>query len=167
MKAAQREEAFAQLVEEGKICQARVDGVRTPLYFRAEALPLAHAVCAGVSPRPRCEVIAALDCLLWDRKWIRELFGFAYQWEIYVPANQRKFGYYVLPLLWGERFVGRVEAVADAKARTLRVKNLWLEDGVRCTKTLQAAIDSCLKRLAKFNLCDQVAGEVESFSPSH
>ena len=167
LKAAQREEAFAQLVEEGKICQARVDGVRTPLYFRAEALPLAHAVCAGVSPRPRCEVIAALDCLLWDRKWIRELFGFAYQWEIYVPANQRKFGYYVLPLLWGERFVGRVEAVADAKARTLRVKNLWLEDGVRCTKTLQAAIDGCLKRLAKFNLCDQVAGDVESFSTSH
>ena len=84
-----------------------------------------------------------------------------------MPANQRKFGYYVLPLLWGERFVGRVEAVADAKTRTLQVKNLWLEDGVRCTKTLQAAIDGCLKRLAKFNLCDQVAGEVESFSTSH
>lgn len=72
--------------------------------------------------------------MLWDRKLIEALFDFHYRWEIYTPPEKRIYGSYVLPILHGERFVGRIEAVCDRRSKVLRVKNLWWEDGVRRTK---------------------------------
>ena len=149
----QRNEAFRQLLEEGAILEVGVEGLRSPLYCQAQDFPLAEAVLRGGRWRPRCELLAPLDCMLWDRKLLKALFGFDYTWEIYTPAAKRKYGFYVLPLLYGDRMVGRVEAVADQKADTLAVKNIWYEDGVRQTKKLQTAVESRLKRLAKFNGC--------------
>jgi uncharacterized protein YcaQ len=62
---------------------------------------------------------APLDSLIWDRKLIKALFGFNYTWEIYTPAEKRKYGAYILPILWGERFIGRIEAVNDRKPKSL------------------------------------------------
>ena len=156
LKADQRREAFSQLREEGKILPVQVEGIRDPLYFRAEDEPLLLQAASDARFTPRCELIAPLDCMLWDRKLIRALFGFEYTWEIYTPAVKRKYGFYVLPLLYGEKFAGRVEAVADKKAGVLTLRNLWLEDGVRKTKALQGAIDRCLARFARFNGCNEV-----------
>ena len=111
----------------------------------------------GKKYKPRCELIAPLDCVMWDRKLIKVLFGFDYTWEIYTPANKRKYGYYVLPMIYGDQFVGRIEAVNDRKTKTLNVKNIWYEDGVRHTKALVSAVDDCIKRFAKFNECDTVS----------
>lgn len=154
MKATQRSEAFRQLLEEGKILAVQVEGLKDVLYCRCEDAALLEEAVRGEKYRERCEVIAPLDPLMWDRKLIRALFGFDYTWEIYTPAAQRKYGFYVLPLLFGERFVGRVEAAADHKARMLTVKHIWYEDGVRQTKKLQNAVEKCLRRLAAFNDCD-------------
>ena len=106
--------------------------------------------------QPRCSFIAPLDPFMWDRKLIRALFSFDYGWEIYTPAEKRKYGYYVLPVVYGERFVGRMEAVAQAKTGLLEVRNIWYEDGVRQTKKLVSEIGRAVKRLAKFNGCGEI-----------
>lgn len=156
LNAGERSAAFAQLREEGKILSVSVEGIRAPLFCRAEDAPLLAQAASDARFTPRCELIAPLDCMLWDRKLIRALFDFEYTWEIYTPAVKRKYGYYVLPMLYGERFAGRVEAVADRRAGALTVKHVWLEDGVKHTKALDAAIGRCLKRFARFNECKEI-----------
>ncbi len=71
--------------------------------------------------------IAPLDNLMWDRQMILELFHFHYRWEVYTPAAKRAFGYYVLPILYGDTFIGRIEPVLT-KERKLEVRGFWQED---------------------------------------
>ncbi len=78
---------------------------------------------------PGVALLAPLDPLAWDRDLLLRLWGFDYRWEVYVPAAKRRWGYYVLPLLYGDRFVGRIEPRIDRKARALRILGLWWEDG--------------------------------------
>lgn len=151
-----RDEAFRRLLTEGSLQEVEVDGIKTMLYCLSEDVPLLETVLQNGKFKARCELIAPLDCMLWDRKLIRTLFDFDYSWEIYTPAVKRKYGFYVLPLLFGDRFIGRMEAAADGKKKELIVKHVWYENGVRQTKRLSAAVDSCLMRFAKFNLCDTV-----------
>jgi uncharacterized protein YcaQ len=89
--------------------------------------------------------------MLWDRKLIKEIFGFDYKWEIYTPQEQRKYGYYVLPVLSGERFIGRCEVVADSKKKALLINQVWLEKDIRLTKKLKEELDRCFKRFVKFH----------------
>ncbi|MCL2128579.1 MAG: winged helix DNA-binding domain-containing protein [Treponema sp.] len=151
-----RGKIFRALQGGGEIAAVAVDGLEDVLYCRAGDIPLAEYVTRNPEPVPRCELIAPLDCFMWDRKLIKALFGFEYTWEIYTPPEKRKYGAYVLPLLYGEIFAGRVEAVRDMKTKALAVKNVWYEDGVKRTKKLMAALELCLKRFAKFNGCASV-----------
>ncbi len=154
MTAEERDAAFIRLEKAGRITPVRVDGLRFPLYLLSDDLPLLESVCSGKADRKaRVEFLAPLDPMLWDRKLIEALFGFQYSWEIYTPASRRKYGYYVLPVLYGDRLVGRIEPKADRKANTLTVQNIWFEPGVRQTKTLSAMIDKAVCRLARFNGC--------------
>ena len=88
-------------------------------------------LAAGVDDAPPAATfIGPLDNLIWDRDLIRWLFDFDYTWEVYKPAAQRKYGHYVLPVLYGDRFIARVEPIFDRKARVLTVVNWWWEVGV-------------------------------------
>lgn len=156
LKANERNEAFRQLLSDASILAVTVEHMKDTLYCRTEDWPLMEAVLCNPEPSYRCELIAPLDNLIWDRKLINELFGFDYTWEIYTPAAKRKFGYYVLPLLYGESFIGRVEAVAERKTKRLVIKNIWFEDGVKQSKSLRKALDSCIKKFALFNGCDSI-----------
>jgi len=153
-----RADIFQTLVESGEIIPVAVEGIKDDLYCLASDGPLMEAVLKNGALKPRMELIAPLDCLMWDRKLVRALFGFSYTWEIYIPPHRRKFGAYVLPLLYGDTFVSRVEAVCERKAGVLSVKNVWFEDGVNRTKKLQSALGGCLKRFARFNGCGEIAG---------
>ena len=73
--------------------------------------------------------LAPLDPLCWDRDLLRRLYDFDYVWEVYVPAAKRRWGYYVLPILYGDRLVGRIEPRIERRAGTLRVAGLWWEPG--------------------------------------
>ena len=88
--------------------------------------------------------------MMWDRDLIKELFGFAYKWEIYTPKSQRQYGSYVLPILYGERFVGRIEMVFDKKNRELRVLHLWYEPDVQPDKDMEEAIRAATGRFEKW-----------------
>ncbi len=156
LKTPQRTQVFQELLAKGDILQIKVEGLKDMLFCQAEDLFLIEMVLQSDTFKPRCELIAPLDCMMWDRKLIRALFDFEYTWEIYTPADKRKYGFYVLPVLYGSKLVGRVETVADIKNSTLIVKNIWYEDGIRQTKKLQAAVKGCIKRFAKFNECHEI-----------
>ena len=72
--------------------------------------------------------LAPLDPFVWDRDLLRNLFDFDYVWEVYVPEHKRRWGYYVLPILFGDRLVGRIEPRIDRAAGTVRVLGLWWEE---------------------------------------
>ena len=157
MTAEQRDEAFEQLKKDGSILPVQVEGLRMPLYMHADEMPLMTTVLDGTADtKARLEFLAPLDPMLWDRKLIEALWDYQYSWEIYTPEVKRKYGYYVLPMLYGTRLIGRIEAAADRKTNTLTVKNIWFEPGVKQTKRLTQAIDGGIRRLAAFNLCDQI-----------
>ena len=154
MTAEERDASFSRLEQAGKITPVRVDGLRFPLYLLNADLPLLESVLSGQADcKARLEFLAPLDPMLWDRTLIEALFGYQYSWEIYTPASKRKYGYYVLPVLYGDRLIGRIEPKADRKANTLTVQNIWLEPGVRQTKKLSGLIDKAVGRLARFNGC--------------
>ena len=154
MTSQSREESFERLQRSGEITEIEVDGIRFPLYILSGDLPLMEAVINGqADTKPRLEFLAPLDPMLWDRKLIEALWGFRYSWEIYTPAAKRQYGYYTLPVIYGDRFIGRIEPRADRKTGTLTVNGLWMETGVKQTKILSGKIDSAVRRLARFNGC--------------
>ena len=157
MSTEQRNAAFDRLEKSGSIIPVQVESIRFPLYLLSEDLPLLESVMTGqADTKSRLEFLAPLDPMLWDRKLIEAVWGYQYSWEIYTPAVKRKYGYYVLPVLFGDRFVGRIEPKADRKTNALTVQNVWLEPGVRKTKKLSGQIDKAAQRLARMNDCDYV-----------
>ncbi len=155
MTTEQRDAAFSRLEKNGSITAVQVEGIRFPMYLLSEDLPLLESVTAGqADTKARLEFLAPLDPMLWDRKLIEAVWGYQYSWEIYTPAVKRKYGYYVLPIVYGDRFIGRIEPKADRKTNTFTVQNVWLEPGVRKTKLLSGKIDKTVQRLAKLNDCD-------------
>ena len=126
----------AELVERDEIVPIEVEGVRGERYVLAGELPLLDAaeqeIAAGSPPGghdPGVAFLAPLDPFVWDREFLRSLYDFDYVWEVYVPEKKRRWGYYVLPILFGDRLVGRIEPRIDRKAGALRVLGLWWEPG--------------------------------------
>ncbi|RAV01284.1 DNA glycosylase AlkZ-like family protein [Paenibacillus sp. YN15] len=134
LKSGERNQAFHTLLDEGAIAEISVDGIKQPLYIAAENLDMLQAAAAQAPDTTGCaRILAPLDNLLWDRKLIADLFGFEYKWEVYTPVPQRKYGYYVLPVLCGHQLAARLELATDLKSKTLLVNRIWLEDGMNST----------------------------------
>jgi uncharacterized protein YcaQ len=134
--AAIRAELRRDLVDRGELFAAVVEGMRGERYVVADELPLLaqaeREVAAGAPPgdlAPTCSFLAPLDPLLWDRGALEPLYGFDYRWEVYTPAAKRRWGYYVLPILFGDRLVGRIEPRLDRKGRAVRILGLSWEAG--------------------------------------
>ena len=150
LKAAQRNAIFEMLLKEEKIIEVKVEEIGEPLYCRREDAGLAEFILKNPPMKKRCEFIAPLDNLIWDRKLIGAVFDFSYKWEIYTPKQQRKYGYYVLPILYGDRFAGRIEMAYDKKQGKLELKNIWYEPDLRLTKALQRDVDRRIRRFERF-----------------
>ncbi len=131
-----RTELRGELLERGLLNPAVIDGVRGERFLLTAELPLlaqadrevAEAHPPGGEP-PGVAFLAPLDPLAWDRDLLRSLFDFDYRWEVYVPEAKRRWGYYVLPLLFGDRFVGRIEPRIERRERSVRIERLLWEDG--------------------------------------
>jgi uncharacterized protein YcaQ len=96
-------------------------------------------------PKSRTTLLSPFDQLVHDRDRAEALWGFSYRLEMYVPKAKRQYGYYVLPILRGDRLIGRIEPVHDRKAGTLTVLGTWWEDG-----TGPVALDRPLRSLARW-----------------
>lgn len=149
LKAKQRSEVFHSLLEQKKIQEIHVEGCRLPFYYVTGDQLLMDRVMAGVEESDRLEFIAPLDNLIWDRAMIEELFGFSYKWEIYTPIKDRKFGYYVLPILMGDQFIGRIEMKRDRKKKKFDVLNIWWEEKVFNTKENRKRVKAHAKEFMK------------------
>jgi uncharacterized protein YcaQ len=120
----------ARLVEDGELLPIEVEGLKGPRYVIAAGESILESTADPDSlPAPSVSFLAPLDPLVWDRRMLRELWGFDYLWEVYVPEPKRRWGYYVLPILFGDRFVGRIEPRLDRKAKVLNVLGIWFEPG--------------------------------------
>jgi uncharacterized protein YcaQ len=126
----------AELVADGELVEVAIEGIPGPRFVPADAIArleqAEREVGAGSPPGgkpPGVAFLGALDPLVWDREFLRSLYGFDYIWEVYVPAVKRRWGYYVLPILFGDRLVGRIEPRIERKDDTLRIAGLWWEDG--------------------------------------
>lgn len=121
------------------------------------AFPDIEQRLANIStPTSRLRILNPFDPAIRDRNRLMRLFGFDYRVEMFVPAAKRRWGYYVYPLLEGNRFVGRIEVKADRAKGTLDVINLWSEAKVKWTTQRSAKLDAELDRLARFVSCKTV-----------
>jgi uncharacterized protein YcaQ len=146
LKSKERQAALARLLEQGRAVEVRVEGIDLPLYVRSEDRATLDRALHSDSVSPRAAILAPLDNLLWDRRLVKKLFDFDYIWEVYKPVAERGYGYYVLPVLYGDRFVARFEPGRDKKSGALLVKNWWWEDGITPSKKMRSALLRCFER---------------------
>ncbi len=142
--ATERSRAIRDLLETGVLHRVEVGPKRTPFHITSSALPyLGRPV-----PMDRMTFLAPLDNLLWDRKAIEYLFDFKYAWEVYKPPATRTWGYYVLPVLYGDRFVGRFDARLSDSAWC--IAQWWWEDGVQLDPDLIAALRVAARQFVRY-----------------
>ena len=134
--ARERADLRADLVLDGRLVPVVVDGLKGERFVVGDELQIldqaVEECAAGASPggvEPGVAFLAPLDPLCWDRDLLRRLFDFDYVWEVYVPEKKRRWGYYVLPILYGDRLVGRIEPRIERRAGALRIAGLWWEPG--------------------------------------
>ena len=106
---------------------------------------------------PRLRALSPFDPVIRDRSRTKRLFGFDYRIEIFVPAERRTYGYYVFPLMEGDRLVGRIDMKRAPESGCLQVDALWWEPGIRPGKGRLARLESELERVARFAQCEDVA----------
>ena len=162
---AARADVLSRLAERGDVVPVAVDDVPKRLFFlRASDLPTLEAagepstapIAAVVALPAAAAFIAPLDNVTWDRELLRQVFSFDYCWEIYKPKEKRAYGYYVLPVLYGDRFIARVEPVFDKKARVLTLAGWWWEKGIRPNAAMRDALRTCVAEFVAYLGADRV-----------
>jgi uncharacterized protein len=128
---------LGSLLADGELIEVQVDGWKATHYALASDAKLLNALSAGRIPKvwkpldvtttEEVTFLAPLDHVS-ARGRAKELFGFDYVWEVYKPEHQRKFGYYTLPILWGDQLVARFDSKLDRVTNTFVVLGLWLEN---------------------------------------
>lgn len=138
----ERKELIAELVAEGDLVPVDVDGER--YHLRSADLHWA----AEPPPEPRMIFLAPLDGLMWDRKAVARIFGFDYVWEVYKPESERRWGYYVLPVFYGDSLVARTEARLDDGI--LRIERWWWQPEVKATTRLLESFAAAVQRFRRY-----------------
>ncbi len=144
--------AFNELLNDEKLLEVAIDNIKHKFYMPAEYKYLLDNLVMF----KEASIIAPLDNLIWDRKLIKELFNFDYKWEVYTPASKRKYGYYVLPVLYGNSFVARFEPVLDKKKKTLIIKNWWWESEIKTNDDMNNALIKCLNDFLKYTEMEKI-----------
>ncbi len=148
IKSQERKAALTRLLKQGKVEEVQVQGIGQPLYMRSQDRTSLDKTLNSGDLSPQAVLLAPLDNLLWDRGFIKELFDFYYVWEVYKPLAERRYGYYVLPILYGDRFVARFEPGRDKKSGALIIKQWWWES--KPSKRMQSDLRRCFKRFLDY-----------------
>jgi uncharacterized protein YcaQ len=147
------DEALVQLEKDGLVARVQISEAGRdspgPWYVHAADLPLLDDLEGGAW-QPRTTLLSPFDNLICDRDRTEELFGFHYRIEIYVPKAKRQYGYYVMPILHGDRLIGRVDPKMDRKTRRLRINRIHVEDEALATAESGQALHSAIQNLGEF-----------------
>jgi uncharacterized protein YcaQ len=149
--AGQYKQAREELSEASIVTPVHVGEKAAPYYALTSILALLDAPL----PAPRMIFLGPLDSLLWDRKSIRFMFDFDYIWEVYKPEIQRKWGYYILPVFYGDRFVARVDARLEKK--TLVISHWWWESDIVPNAEMLAAQHDAIAQFLCYLRADAVS----------
>lgn len=150
IKSKEREGAFETLLQKKKILEISVEGIKPLLYIRSEDRPNIDRIIEWEVKPKRAAILAPLDNMLWDRRLIKEIFDFDYCWEVYKPETERQYGYYVLPVLYDDRFIARFEPGRDKKNGALIIKNWWWEKNVTKSDKMYEALKNCFKNFSSY-----------------
>lgn len=139
---------IGELVESGEVTVIKVEGIKDVHYTLTSNVPLLEALEGGQTPEAwtaldtttdtEVNFLAPLDPVS-ARGRAAKLFDFEYKWEIYTPVDKRKWGYYVLPILYGHDLVGRIDVKLDRTSKTMVIKGFWLEKPATAKDPLFAA----------------------------
>jgi uncharacterized protein YcaQ len=147
----QREAILNRLVQRGKLLPISIEGLDgKKFYIRTKDEKTLERAKRRSRAKPRAAIIGALDNLMWDRNLIRALFEFEYMWEVYKPVSKRTYGYYVLPILCGDRFIGRFDPAMDRNSNALIIQNWWWEEGITLDETMEVALIECFKEFLSY-----------------
>ena len=114
------------LIDEGELVPVEVEGVRGTRFVLHDEVDL---LAAPPEPPPSVAFLSPFDPLVWDRALLGSLFEFDYVWDLFHPPAKRRYGWYVLPMLFRDRFVGRIEPRIDRDGGSVQVLGLWWEEG--------------------------------------
>ncbi|MEJ2487934.1 MAG: crosslink repair DNA glycosylase YcaQ family protein [Anaerolineales bacterium] len=138
-----RKEIINQLINIGQVTPIQIENTSGKVYYlRSKDL---EALYQAENTQPKSKsiaFIAPLDNLIWNRNLVEDLFGFSYTWEVYKPKSKREYGYYVLPVLFKDRFIARADMKFERKSKTLILNNWWWEEDFKLEDTSQIAIRS-------------------------
>jgi hypothetical protein len=140
------------LLEAGEILKVEVKGDNEAMYLLPETLKCLELPQA----KARLYLLSPFDNLVIQRPRLKRLFGFDYTLECYVPPAKRVYGYWSLPMLYKDSFVGRLDCKADRKAKRLIVNTLHWEKGFKPNNAVQKALEHSLKAFAGFCGCESV-----------
>lgn len=150
-------EATKRLVEAGELVRLDVEGVaRYSTHEILASLPIRLG-------RRRVRILSPFDNLVINRRKALELFDFDYQIECYLPEQKRRYGYFSLPMLYGDELIGRMDAKAERGSGTLVVKALYLENRIEVSESLVDALQAGIARFRDDNGCDRL--RIESTTP--
>lgn len=145
-----------QLARHGHLQTVQVEGWNVPGYFHPDQRDAIEAAANGQIPVSRTTLLSPFDPLVWDRARAQTVFDFTYQIECYTPAPRRLYGYFTLPILYGNRLIGRLDPKAHRTAGLFEVKALHLEPGVIVDDALVAAVKGALHACAAWHNTPQV-----------
>ena len=133
-----------------KLVDVEIEGADGGAYKALAPADIEERLKALTPATTRLRLLNPFDPVIRDRRRLERLFGFDYRVEMFTPAAKRQYGYYVYPILEGERFVGRIEVRADRKNGALSVDNIWWERGVKVTNARLKKLDAELERIGRF-----------------
>lgn len=141
-----RKKALERLQKKNEIKQVYVEEVDSPFYYPAGAEGFFYIH----NNKNYVRFLAPLDNLLWDREMTKRLFDFDYRWEVYTPVSKRKYGYYVLPVLYGTSLVARFEPEKRKQGEAFGIKNWWWEQSAAVTDELLEQVQQAIRDFAAY-----------------
>lgn len=153
LKTYQRKAVIETMIEKDKLCPIKIEDSKHQYYVLSEYLPLLESSDTAMSEN--VFFVAPLDNLLWNRKMISEIFEFDYAWGVYKIPEKRIYGYYVMPILYGTNFVGRIDPKLDRENKKMIIHSLLLEKS-SFSKSFAKELVAALHRFLKFHDASQV-----------
>lgn len=149
IKVPERKKLVQPFIKKGQVIPIEVENSKGNYLISKDNLEFL-LTADSIKPDNRVRFLAPLDNMTFNRDTISDIFGFDYRWEVYVPKAKRKFGYYVMPILYQTDFIGRIDPKLDREKKRLEFMLIQIEDSVKISDTLVKQIAAAARRMANF-----------------